>query len=46
MAQGRKGRLNYRGLRCSFVGDKKEVQRLNTQFREKYIDRMMRITDF
>jgi len=43
MAQGRKGRLNYR---CSLVGDEKEVQRLNTQFRKKYIDRMIRITEF
>jgi hypothetical protein len=62
MAQGRKGRLNYRCprclmreidmdmlydkvkdeyycLRCSFVGDE-------AQFREKYINRMIRITEF
>ena len=69
MAQGRKGKLNYRCprclmreidmdmlydtdkdeyycLRCSFVGDEKEVQRLNAQFREKYLDRLTRITEF
>ena len=69
MAQGRKGRLNYRCprclmreidmdmlydrdkdeyycLRCSFVGDEKEVQRLNAQFREKYLNRIIRITEF
>ena len=36
MAQGRKGRLNYRGLRCSFVGDEKEIQRLNAQLRHPH----------
>jgi hypothetical protein len=69
MAQGRKGKLNYRCprclmreidmdllydkdqdeyycLRCSFSGDEMEVQRLNAQFREKYRDRIIRITDF
>ncbi len=69
MAQGRKGKLNYRCprclmreidmdmlydadraeyycLRCSFVGDEQEVQRLNAQFREKYGARTVRITDF
>jgi hypothetical protein len=69
MAQGRKGKLNYRCprclmreidmdtlfdsdkqeyycLRCSFVGDEAEVQRLNGQFREKYADRSTRITEF
>jgi predicted RNA-binding Zn-ribbon protein involved in translation (DUF1610 family) len=69
MAQGRKGRLNFRCprclmreidmdmlydkdqdeyycLRCSFVGNEQEVQRLNAQFREKYLDRMIRITEF
>ena len=69
MAQGRKGKLNYRCprclmreidmdmlfdrdageyycLRCSFVGNEAEVQRLNAQFREKYSDRATRITDF
>lgn len=69
MAQGRKGKLNYRCprcmmreidmdmlydaekeeyycLRCSFTGNEAEVKRLNQQFREKYLDRMKRITDF
>ena len=69
MAQGRKGKLNYRCprclmreidmdmlydtekdeyycLRCSFVGDEQEVKRLNAQFREKYLSRSTRITDF
>ena len=69
MAQGRKGKLNYRCprclmreidmelfydrnkdeyycLRCSFVGDENKVQCLNVQFREKYLDRMKRITEF
>jgi hypothetical protein len=69
MAQGRKGKLNYRCprclmreidmdmlydsekdeyycLRCSFTGSEQEVQRLNAQFREKYRNRMTRITDF
>ena len=69
MAQGRKGKLNYRCprclmreidmdmlfdagtgeyycLRCSFVGRESEVQRLNAQFRAKYLDRAVRITDF
>jgi hypothetical protein len=36
----------YYCLRCSFTGDEQEVQRLNAQFREKYRDRMTRITDF
>ena len=69
MAQGRKGKLNYRCprclmreidmdmlydedrdeyycLRCSFTGDENEVKRLNQQFREKFRDRLTRITDF
>lgn len=69
MAQGRKGKLNYRCprclmreidmdmlydaekaeyycLRCSFFGDEAEVLRLNTQFREKYGARTIRITEF
>jgi hypothetical protein len=69
MAQGRKGKLNYRCprclmreidmdmlfdstrqeyycLRCSFVGNEAEVSRLNAQFREKYLDRATRITEF
>ncbi|MCX7754836.1 MAG: hypothetical protein N2117_06270 [Anaerolineales bacterium] len=69
MAQGRKGKLNYRCprclmreidmdmlydaekdeyycLRCSFVGNEREVLRLNAQFREKYRNRAMRITEF
>lgn len=69
MAQGRKGKLNYRCprclmreidmdmlydedrdeyycLRCSFTGDENEVKRLNQLFREKYRDRLTRITDF
>jgi len=69
MAQGRKGKLNYRCprcmmreidmdmlydsqkdeyycLRCSFTGNEAEVKRLNQQFREKYLDRLKRITDF
>lgn len=69
MAQGRKGKLNYRCprclmreidmdmlfdtesgeyycLRCSFTGTEKEVKRLNAQFREKYRDRIIRITEF
>lgn len=69
MAQGRKGRLNYRCprclmreidmdmlydrdkdeyycLRCSFTGNEREVLRLNTEFREKYRSRMIRIIEF
>jgi predicted RNA-binding Zn-ribbon protein involved in translation (DUF1610 family) len=69
MAQGRKGKLNYRCprcmmreidmdmlydsqkdeyycLRCSFTGNEAEVKRLNQQFREKYLDRLKRITEF
>ncbi|MBI9050633.1 MAG: hypothetical protein JEZ00_14525 [Anaerolineaceae bacterium] len=69
MAQGVKGKLNYRCprclmreidmdmlydnenkeyycIRCSFIGDEKEVQRVNAQFREKYVDRINRISDF
>jgi hypothetical protein len=69
MAQGVKGKLNYRCprclmreidmdmlydkekgeyycLRCSFVGNEEEVKRINQQFREKYVDRIKRITDF
>lgn len=69
MAQGVKGKLNYRCsrclmreidvdmlydkekyeyyyIRCSFVGNKDDVRRINQQFREKYIDRIRRITDF
>ncbi len=69
MAQGRKGKLNFRCprclmreidmdmlydkdtgeyycLRCSFTGDEHEITRLNAQFREKYLDRLKRITDF
>jgi hypothetical protein len=36
----------YYCLRCSFTGDEDEVKRLNAQFREKYLDRLNRITDF
>jgi hypothetical protein len=36
----------YYCLRCSFVGPESEVQRLNAQFRAKYLDRTVRITDF
>lgn len=36
----------YYCLRCSFVGKEQEVQRLNAQFREKYLSRTVRITDF
>jgi late competence protein required for DNA uptake (superfamily II DNA/RNA helicase) len=66
MAQGRKGKLNYRCprcltreidmdmlfdtakgeyycLRCSFVGDEAEVQRLNAEFRSKYTLRSTRL---
>jgi predicted RNA-binding Zn-ribbon protein involved in translation (DUF1610 family) len=39
-------RQEYYCLRCSFTGDEQEVLRLNTQFREKYRDRAVRITDF
>jgi hypothetical protein len=69
MAQGGKGKLNYRCprclmreidmdmlydrsadeyycLRCSFTGNEQEVLRLNAQFREKYLDREKRISDF
>lgn len=69
MAQGRKGKLNYRCprclmreidmdmlydkdkdeyycIRCSFVGNEKEILRLNEEFRDKYHDRTRRITDF
>ena len=69
MAQGRKGKLNYRCprclmreidmnmlydqvkdecycLRCSFTGSEEEILRLDTLFREKYRDRMRRITNF
>ena len=69
MAQGVKGKLNYRCprclmreidmdmlydkekeeyycIRCSFVGNEAEVKRINQQFREKYVDRIKRITDF
>jgi hypothetical protein len=69
MAQGRKGKLNYRCprcmmreidmdmlydqeadeyycIRCSFTGNEKEVLRLNDLFRQKYLDRLTRITEF
>ena len=69
MAQGRKGKLNFRcprclmreidmdmlfdsdkgeyyRQRCSFVGPEAEVLRLNKEFRAKYLDRAVRITDF
>ena len=69
MAQGRKGKLNFRCprclmreidmdllydeakgeyycLRCSFIGDDREILRLNAQFRDKYRDRVKRITQF
>jgi hypothetical protein len=36
----------YYCLRCSFTGDEQEVLRLNDQFRDKYRDRMKRITEF
>ncbi|MBL8094716.1 MAG: hypothetical protein JNL73_11150 [Anaerolineales bacterium] len=39
-------RAEYYCLRCSFVGDEQDVQRLNAQFREKYGARTVRITDF
>jgi len=43
-----KDRMNTIVLRCSFCRccAKKKGQRLNAQFREKYRDRMIRITDF
>jgi len=41
-----KDKDEYYCLRCSFVGNEKEVLRLNEQFREKYFDRMTRITEF
>lgn len=69
MAQGRKGKLNFRCprclmreidmdmlfdnekgeyycLRCSFFGPEAEVLRVNAEFRDKYLDRATRITDF
>jgi hypothetical protein len=36
----------YYCLRCSFTGNEKDIQHLNAQFREKYRDRMVRITNF
>jgi hypothetical protein len=36
----------YYCLRCSFVGNEKEILRLAAQFREKYKDRTKRITEF
>ena len=36
----------YYCLRCSFHGPEEEVQRLNAQFRAKYLDRTVRITEF
>jgi hypothetical protein len=36
----------YYCLRCSFVGPESEVLRLNAQFRAKYLDRTVRITEF
>ncbi|HRE25433.1 MAG TPA: hypothetical protein PK954_02265 [Anaerolineales bacterium] len=39
-------KAEYYCLRCSFVGDEAEVLRLNTQFREKYGARTIRITEF
>jgi hypothetical protein len=36
----------YYCVRCSFTGNEAEVRRLNAQFREKYRDRMRRITEF
>ena len=39
-------RDEYYCLRCPFTGDENEVKRLNQQFREKYRDRLTRITDF
>jgi hypothetical protein len=36
----------YYCLRCSFVGSESEVQRLNAQFRAKYVARSTRITEF
>jgi len=41
-----KDKDEYYCLRCSFVGNEKEVQRLNAQFREKYLSRTVRITEF
>jgi hypothetical protein len=40
------GKGEYYCLRCSFVGPESEVQRLNAQFRAKYLDRAVRITGF
>jgi len=39
-------REEYYCLRCSFFGPESEVLRLNAQFRSKYLDRAIRITDF
>ena len=39
-------KAEYYCLRCSFVGPEVEVLRLNAEFRSKYLDRAVRITDF
>ena len=39
-------KAEYYCLRCSFVGSEAEVLRLNAEFRSKYLDRAVRITDF
>jgi hypothetical protein len=39
-------REEYYCLRCSFTGSEQEVLRLNAQFKEKYRDRLTRITEF
>jgi hypothetical protein len=39
-------KAEYYCLRCSFVGPEAEVLRLNAEFRSKYLDRAVRITDF
>jgi hypothetical protein len=36
----------YYCLRCSFFGPEAEVLRVNAEFRDKYLDRATRITDF
>jgi hypothetical protein len=40
------GKQEYYCLRCSFVGNEAEVRRVSAQFREKYLDRATRITEF
>ena len=38
--------INFIRLRCSFTGSEEEILSLNALFREKYRDRMRRITNF